>query len=451
MAYDPKSYLDQALKTGLQPTYSIPASPEAGNIPEYRGDVANIGNVEVRTVLDPVYEGYGDAQNQIGTQQTGYMVSVPLTGQYEGYYRNDIYDNEGNFVKTGFTEPDNDKYWLKGLAQLALTAASFGGLGPIASAAANAYKGIQALKGGDVLGAAASILPGVGYIPGVSSELANTLKTAGGYAKTASALEKAIKSKDILGALGAASDIPGVPKVPGEITGVLKDIGQANRIREAISGENPNALFREIVRLSKTGVPFSKLADITGEDAIPNFFDEGGPGYEGVIIPDWDVLPEPRVTADDWYQEGVIPTYSGVPEWDDALDIALQTGVTPSSEADQTAQVINITGKRETPDFTEVPDRTPGSPTDTTPGAVTPDDDRTVGTTPGTGGTKPTTPGTKPTTPGTPKSGMDLAALFALLGAMGGNQGNDVRTPAQSNIARGTPESPFGLMYDLRG
>jgi hypothetical protein len=46
---------------------------------------------------------------------------------------------------------------------------------------------------------------------------------------------------------------------------------------------------------------------------------------------------------------------------------------------------------------------------------------------------------------------MNLAALFALLGAMGGSQGNDVRMPAQSNVARGTPESPFGLMYDLRG
>jgi hypothetical protein len=32
-------------------------------------------------------------------------------------------------------------------------------------------------------------------------------------------------------------------------------------------------------------------------------------------------------------------------------------------------------------DFTEVPDRTPGSPTDTTPGTVSPDDDRTVSTT----------------------------------------------------------------------
>jgi hypothetical protein len=115
------------------------------------------------------------------------------------------------------------------------------------------------------------------------------------------------------------------------------------------------------------------------------------------------------------------------------------------------------TGRSTSDQYTEVPDRTPGSPTDTTPGTVLLDDDRTVATTPGTDKTTKTdtTTTTKTDTktdtkPATPGSGMDLSALFALLGAMGG-QGQDRQAPAQVNVARGTPESPFGLMYDLRG
>jgi hypothetical protein len=97
-------------------------------------------------------------------------------------------------------------------------------------------------------------------------------------------------------------------------------------------------------------------------------------------LPDWALDPyRPTIdvtataTADDWYQEGATPTYSGVPEWDDALDIALQAGKAPG-ELDQTIDVTGTLPKNDVIipdwDFMEEPDRTPGSPTDTTPGTV---------------------------------------------------------------------------------
>lgn len=446
MAYDPKSFLDQALKTGFESVYSQPSGE--GDAPQYQGDVATFGNVQVRPLLEAVYEGTGDAAYQGGVTPAGHMVSVPLTGKYEGYFRNDIYDNEGNFLRTTLTEPDNDKYGLKALAQMGLTAASFGGLGPLAQGLASAYKGINAAKSGDILGAAASILPGLGQIPGVSSELADTLKTAGGYAKTGSALQKAVENKDIFGLLEATSGIPGAPKVPTELTDVLKSVGQANKLREAISSGNPEALFREVVGLSKSEVPFSKLADITGADAIEGFFAPGGEGYvdpNAGDLPSWALDPYKTETKPSEYYAGL---GNIVDEWDEAdiipdtYDTTPKTSMTPTEMSrfleaniddpgtietlmqdyfpDLYRQTINVTGtKATTPTFTEVPDRTPGSPTDTTPGTVLLDDDRTVATTPGTTGT--TKPGaTKPgaTKPAAEQKGTDWAKLFGLLGAM---------------------------------
>jgi hypothetical protein len=532
MAYNPKSYLDQALKTGFETTYTNPVSPDYDEV--RKDDIrATFGNVTVRPTFEPVYEGTGDAQYQSGSTPSGHVVSVPLTGKYEGYFRNDIYDNDGNFVNTTLSEPDNDKYGLKSLAQLGLMAASMGGLGPVAQGLSSAYKGIQAAKSGDWLSAAASILPNVGLIPGVDKGLADTLKTAGGYAKTASALEKAIESKDVLGLLGAASDIPGVPKVPSDITDVLKGVGQANRIREAIRSENPSAIFNEIGGASKAGGGPGKgfFPDVGGGgyetpgEIQEGFFDVGGEGYmepEGEDadsyirslmnfesglpqdmstgagnLPDWALDPDrPNIdvnaptTADDWYQEGATPTYSGVPEWDDALDIVLQTGKVPG-EAGQTItttaqkdnldidpwlqpfvdtdprvftvtegepQTITVTGtlpKNDViipdwdilPDIMEVPDPTPGTPTDTTPQPPKPDDDRTVAP-----GPAPTpAPGPAPTPAPTPAPGtapgMDLSALFAFLGAMGGQQPSQAPAPLQT--ARINAKSPYGLMYGL--
>jgi hypothetical protein len=341
MAYDPKSFLDQALKTGFQ---SIVAGPSGEGDPggQVLDTVAEFSGVQVRPL---VYGGTEDAP------ENGYMVSAPLSGKYEGYHRNDIYDNNGKFVRTAISEPQKTS-GLTDLAKFAVNAASFGGFGPISTAAANAYKGINAAKSGDWLSAAASILPGVGVIPGVDKGLADTLKTVGGYAKTGSTLQKAIENKDILGLLESTSGIPGAPKVPTELTDVLKGVGQANKLREAINSGNPEALFREVVGFSKTGVPFSKLADVTGEDAIEGFFDRGGEGYyEGTIIPDWDILPEARTTftpgSDDVYEdiESLLARYENQGFAD-----------TPSGATDQS---IDITGEREgtiIPDWDILPD-----------------------------------------------------------------------------------------------
>lgn len=488
MAYDPKAYLQQALKTGFKPTYQpTGASVESGQEPlAYAGDSATFGNVSVR----PLYGIVGETEQSTGTSQpTGeYAVSVPLGGEYKGWFRNDTYDKEGNFLGTGYTPPDDDKYGLKGLAQLGLMAASFGGLGPIAQGLASTYKGVQAAKSGDWLSAAASILPNVGFVPGVDKGLADTLKTAGGYAKTASALEKAINAKDPLAILSALPGTPGVPQIPSDIADILSGVGQAKRVREAVRNEDPYALFREIVGSSKAGAGPKKLVDTAGENITEGFFDVGGEGYmepEAGALPDWaldpyrpDIDVNAPATADDWYQEGAIPTYSGVPEWDDALDIALQTGKVPGT-ADQTVtmtgsvdntdidpwlqpfltgqddtQIINVTGTKAT-GFTEEPDRTVGSPTDTTPQPPKPDDDRTVAPTPVSAptpapGPAPTpAPAPGPTPAPAAKPGMDLSALFALLGAMGGQQPSQAPAPYQT--ARIDTESPFGLMYGMRG
>ena len=92
MAYDPKSFLDQALKKGFESVYSQPSGEDdpGGQVQD---TVATFGNVQVRPLVEAVYEGTGDAAYQVGTTPTGHMVSAPLTGKYKGYFRNDIYDN----------------------------------------------------------------------------------------------------------------------------------------------------------------------------------------------------------------------------------------------------------------------------------------------------------------------------------------------------------------------
>ena len=235
MAYDPKSFLDRALKEGFESVYSQPASAETGEAPQYQGDVATFGDVQVRPLSEPVYEGTGDAAYQVGSTPSGHMVSVPLTGKYEGYFRNDIYDNDGNFIKTTISEPDNDKYGIKALAQLGLTAASFGGLGPLASTLAKGYSAIQ--------------------------------------------------SKNPLALLTAATGMPGaenvLPTMPTAINDVLKYAGQASDIAKAVKGD-PSAIFKTIVGAAKSGdLPKGLIGDVdlSGADAIEGFFAPGGEGY----------------------------------------------------------------------------------------------------------------------------------------------------------------------------
>ena len=459
MAYDPKSFLDQALKTGFQSVYSQPASAETGEAPQYQGDVATFGNVQVR----PLMELVGQSEQDIGTSvPTGHMVSVPLTGEYEGYFRNDIYDNDGNFVKTTVSEPDTDKYGLKGLAQLGLTAASLGGFGPVAS----------------------TLAKGIG----------------------------AIQSKNPLALLSAATGLPGVDKIlptmPSAVSDVLKYAGQAKDVSQALKGD-PSAIFRTLVGAGKAGVlPKGVTGDIdlSGNDAIEGFFAPGGEGYvdpNAGNLPDWALDPYKDDTAtatfklpsDEDYEEleSILLRY---PEQQEPA-AELKTSMSPQEMArfleaniddpgtidtlmqdyfpELYRQSIDVTGtlpKKDViiPDWDILPDAittprnirdigtvTKISPDEKLEGTEIKEPDLVTGLTPAKVDTTKTD--TKTTTktdtktdtkPATPGSGMDLSALFALLGAMGG-QGQDRQTPAQVNVARGTPESPYGLMYDLRG
>jgi len=457
MAYDPKSFRDQALKTGFQSVYSQPASAETGEAPQYQGDVATFGNVQVR----PLTEFVGQSEQDIGTSvPTGHMVSVPLTGEYEGYFRNDIYDNDGNFVKTTVSEPDTDKYGLKGLAQLGLTAASLGGFGPVAS----------------------TLAKGIG----------------------------AIQSKNPLALLSAATGLPGVDKIlptmPSAVSDVLKYAGQAKDVSQALKGD-PGAIFRTIVGAGKAGaLPKGVTGDIdlSGNDAIPGLFDAGGEGDPNAgNLPDWALDPYKddtttatfKLPSDEDYEEleSILLRY---PEQQEPA-AELKTSMPPQEMArfleaniddpgtidtlmqeyfpELYRQSIDVTGtlpKKDViiPDWDILPDAitaprsirdvgnvTKVSPDEKLEGTEIKEPDLVTGLTPTKVDTTKTD--TKTTTktdmktdtkPATPKSGMDLSALFALLGAMGG-QGQDRQTPAQVNVARGTPESPYGLMYDLRG
>jgi len=292
MAYDPKSFLDQALKTGFESIYSQPASAETGEAPQYQGDVATFGNVQVR----PLSEFVGGNEQDMGTSvPAGHMVSTPLTGQYAGYFRNDIYDNEGNFVRTTYTEPDNDKYGLKGLAQLGLTAASLGGFGPVAS----------------------TLAKGIG----------------------------AIQSKNPLALLSAVTGLPGadkiLPTMPSAVSDVLKYAGQAKDVSQALKGD-PSAIFRTIVGAGKAGVlPKGVTGDIdlSGNDAIEGFFDEGGEGYvdpNAGNLPDWALDPYKTETKPGEYYAGLDKI---IDEWDEAdiipdtYDPAPKTSISPQEMA----------------------------------------------------------------------------------------------------------------------
>ena len=288
MAYNPKAYLDQALKTGFESIYSQPSSLETGESPQYQGDVATFGDVQVR----PLMELIGASGQDTGTpQQSGHMVSVPLTGQYQGYFRNDFYDNDGNFVNTTVSEPDTDKYGLKSLAQLGLTAASLGGFGPVASTLA---KGISALQ-----------------------------------------------AKNVPALLSLVSGAPGLPAMPSAVSDVLKYAGQAKDVSQALKGD-PSAIFRTIIGADKAGALPKGITgdiDLSGNDATEGFFAPGGEGYvepDAGSLPDWALDPYKDETKPGDYYAGLDRVIN---EWDEAdiipdtYDTAPKTSMSPQEMA----------------------------------------------------------------------------------------------------------------------
>lgn len=400
MAYDPKSYLNQALQQGFESVYSQPASFETGEAPQYQGDVATFGDVQVRTLTEPIYEGTGDAAYQVGTTPSGHMVSVPLTGQYQGYFRNDIYDNDGNFVRTAISEPADSGF--KDLAQIGLMALSGGILGPTGQLFSKGVGAIGALQSGDPL----RILGAISGLPG-----------AGDY-------------------------------IPAELSTLAKYAGQAGQIKSALSGD-PSAIFRLVSGADKSGALPKGLAgdiDLSGADAIEGFFAPGGEGY---------VEPGSFAQSPDEAYEDI-----------ESLLARYENQGFADAPTGDLSQSIDITGRRETdiPDWDILPDvytprsiRDIGNVTQVQPGeqlegTEIKEPDLTTGLTPAVTAPapKPATPGKAPTPSPAPKAakpGMDIGALFALLGAMGGQQ--PTQAPAPYQTARINTESPFGLMYGL--
>lgn len=391
-----------------------------------------------------------------------------------------------------------------------LAGALGGGFAGSAGAGAILGAGRAAITGGDVLKGALTggLTGGVGY--GVSSivdpfaaDIGRSVgdvagKTVGeaargavsgaarsgvGAAFTGGDIGEALLSGAVGGGMNAATAdvLSGLPKeVRGPVTAAVS---------AGLLGKDPTqaAIMSYAGSLLKDNLsPFKRYFPgyETPGEIQEGFFAPGGEGYDPAQedissilarYPETGSIVDVAGTADDWYQEGAIPVYSGVPEWDDALDAALQTGkvpgevgqtITTTARQDNTSidpwlqpfltdssdtQVIDITGTLPRADVGEVPDRTPGSPTDTTPQPPTFDDDRTVGTTPATSGTGRTggTGGTRSTTPATPpaQSGLDYQKLAYIFGLLGGQR------PKEEEQYQAAQLQPFDreLMYGLRG
>lgn len=443
MAYDPKSYLDKALKEGFTPFYSQPASLETGEAPQYQGDMATFGDIIVR----PTTELTGQTEQDIGTaRQTGYAVDSPLTGKYQGWTRSDVYDNDGKFVTTAYTPPDKDKYGLKGLAQIGMMAASFGGLGPLAKA----------------------LSQGIG----------------------------ALQSKNPMALLSAATGVTGTNFVPSAVSDVMKYAGQANQVGKALKGDM-GSIFNLITGAASGNMSLPKgLAgnvDLSASDAIEGLFEPGGEGYVDPTageLPSWaldpykDETPTFKLPTDEDYEE-LESIWLRYPEQKELVtepktsmspqemsrfleanidDPVIVDGLMQEYFPDLYRQSINVTGTLPNQESITAPRSirdigtvTTISPDEALEGTTIEEPDLSVGlpSVPATktGGTK--AGGTGGTKSGGSKdtkdsgSGLDLGPLFGIMGALA-NQQQPMRT-ASPNVARIDTESPFGLMYGLRG
>jgi hypothetical protein len=261
--YDPYQYLQEALKQGFTAEYQMPSSAETGLDPTYQGSAATFGDIRVTPLTEPVYEGYGDAAYQTGSQQTGYIVSRPIEN---GFFENTVYDNSGNFQRTTITEPaDNGFKDLATLAAMALTAGGAGGLlggaltggaltGTGASALGNALisGAAGALTGQDPLKAALLAAGGTfagGLFGGAEAATPSTLTDAQFIAADAAQLaqqglaapqiEQVLQASGVnavaaIGAADAATAGLSVPEIAQEIT-----LGNRGLFTEAVAPEVP--------------------------------------------------------------------------------------------------------------------------------------------------------------------------------------------------------------------
>ena len=322
-----------------------------------------------------------------------------------------------------------------------------------------AISAMSAAEQGNILGALASGLPLADKIPGLDKATVAALQSAGKYASVASAA----KSKDpmqLLNALSQTKEFGG--QVPTELKTISEYASKAGALQRAAKGDI-GALMGLMPGAAK-GSTAGQAASAGYGGADPGYFD---PDAETSPLPDWALDPYKDETKPGDYYAGLDKI---VDEWDEAdiipgtYDTAPKTSMPPQEMAkfleaniddpgtidtlmqdyfpDLYRQTIGVTGTLPKNDviipdwdFMEEPDRTPGSPTDTTPGTVLPDDDRTSGTAPA-GGTKTTA-----------KPGMSTEDLMKLLLAMQGQR------PEQEEEYRLANIQPLGyeLMYGLRG
>jgi len=393
-----------------------------------------------------------------GNQETGEMA-----GPIEGYTFYDPtktkagedkfkrYDASGKLLgEQKFKEPGNAWDLTKQAAADLGPILQFTPLAPFV----RAISAMSAAEQGNILGALASGLPLADKIPGLDKATVAALQSAGKYAAVASAAE----SKDpmqLLNALSQTKEFGG--KVPQELKTAGEYVSKAALAKRAAEGD-PAAIFKL----------FQGSAPSGGKGYFPGY-DEPGTGEEGFFAPGGEGYVEPEGEDADAYIRSLIGYEEALPKDvteflpasevirerisledrfpppDDTLNLEDFLPGTGSSTAP--GQTIGVTGTLPKNDviipdwdFMEEPDRTPGSPTDTTPGTVLPDDDRTSGTAPA-GGTKTT--GTKTTT----KPGMSTEDLMKLLLAMQGQR------PEQEEDYRLFAGQPLGyeLMYGLRG
>lgn len=370
-----------------------------------------------------------------GNQETG-----ELAGPIEGYTFYDPkktesgkdtfkrYDASGKLLgEQKFKEPGNAWDLTKQAAADLGPILQFTPLAPFV----RAISAMSAAEQGNILGALASGLPLADKIPGLDKATIAALQSAGKYASVASAA----KSKDpmqLLNALSQTKEFGG--QVPTELKTIGEYASKAGALQRAAKGDI-GALMGLMPGAAK-GPTAGQAASAGYGGADPGYFD---PDAETSPLPDWAL--DPYKTTSDAYYAGL---ENIVDEWDEADIIPDTYGTGSGGPADESVSVTGTLPKNDVIipdwDFMEEPDRTPGSPTDTTPGTVSPDDDRTSGADPA-GGTKTT--GTKTTT----KPGMSTEDLMKLLLAMQGQQ------PEQEEEYRLANIQPLGydLMYGLKG
>lgn len=317
------------------------------------------------------------------------------------------------------------------------------------------------------LGSAASDIVGGGNLGEiVSGAVKGAGQSAVGAAVTSSSIGDALLTGAAGGAAGAGADllVKGTNSTLGQY---LKDVPAPIRdsvlaaAGAGILGKDPskaavNALISSAMKGAKGG-PSGQAASAGYGGADQGFFD---PDAETSPLPDWALDPYKDDTST--FAQSPDEAYEDI----ESLLARYENQGFADAPTGDVSQSIDITGRRETdiPDWDILPDvytprsiRDIGTVTQVQPGeklegTEIKEPDLTTGLTPAVTAPapKPATPGKAPTPSPAPKAakpGMDIGALFALLGAMGGQQ--PTQAPAPYQTARINTESPFGLMYGL--